>query len=255
MCPSGKCFGRRSRDENFCGAMRARRGRCVLVCAAEDGWEGPGRSRMLFCHSWSWRRDVKFGELRFCWHSCRTQAAKFDLFCAIELLCLNLGSHLARPRMADASQRARYSIGKLGTIILCAVLPPLLVPPRPLGLPKQGAHGVGPQATVPLHASETRKFQLGPGEQTNFLYEAEAQSAISISFVQTEEMLSVTWSSGGALQLPRTNDAGLRSAIRFFLVPGEKTQETFDISCLHTHLSCAGTVTVSEARPAVPADA
>jgi len=157
--------------------------------------------------------------------------------------------------MADASQRARYSIGKLGTIILCAVLPPLLVPPRPLGLPKQGAHGVGPQATVPLHASETRKFQLGPGEQTNFLYEAEAQSAISISFVQTEEMLSVTWSSGGALQLPRTNDAGLRSAIRFSMAAAEKTEETFEVSCLHRRLSCAGTVAVSEAHPATKADA
>ena len=57
------------------------------------------------------------------------------------------------------------------------------------------------------------------------------------------------------MQVPRTNDAGLRSAIRFFLVPVAKTQETFDISCLHTRLSCAGTVTVSEAHPTVPADA
>ena len=157
--------------------------------------------------------------------------------------------------MADAPERARHTVGRLGTIITCAAVLALLAPPRLLGLPNQPEHGAGLQATVPLAASETRKFQLGPGEHKNFLYEAVAQAAISISFVQTEEMLSVKWSSGGTLQVPRTNHAGLRSAIRFFLVPGEKTQETFDISCLHTRLSCAGTVTVSVARPAVPADA
>jgi CHAT domain-containing protein len=183
------------------------------------------------------------------------RAAQIDLFCVIELLCLNLGSHLARARMADTHERARYSIAKLGTIILCALLPPLLMRPRLLGLPNQGVHGAGPQATVPLGASETREFQLGPGENKNFLYAADAQSAVSISFVQTEEMLSVAWSRGGTLQRPRTNDAGLRSAIRFSIAAGEKTAETFEVSCLHTRLSCAGTVVVSEAHPATNADA
>ena len=131
--------------------------------------------------------------------------------------------------MADAPERARHTVGRLGTIITCAAVWALLAPPRLLGLPNQPELRAGLQATVPLVASETRKFQLGRGEHKNFLYEAVAQAAISISFVQTEEMLSVKWSSGGTLQVPRTNDAGLRSAIRFFLVPVAKTQETFDI--------------------------
>jgi hypothetical protein len=156
--------------------------------------------------------------------------------------------------MAGAPERARCSIGKLDTIIICAASQLLLAPLRLFGLPKLPLQGAGPRAAVLLGASDTRNFQLCPGEHKNFLYEAEAQTAIGISFVQTEEMLSVTWSSGGALQVPRTNDAGLRSAIRFSIVSGEKTEEIFEVSCLHTRLSCAGTITVSEAHPATDAD-
>lgn len=156
--------------------------------------------------------------------------------------------------MADAPETVRCSIGKVDTIIICAVLQLLLAPLRLFGLPKQPLQGADPRAAVLLGASDTRNFQLGPGEHKNFLYEAEAQTAIGISFVQTEEMLSVTWSSGGALQVPRTNDAGLLSATRFSVVSGEKTEEIFEVSCLHTRLSCAGTVTVSEAHPATDAD-
>ena len=95
--------------------------------------------------------------------------------------------------MADAPERARHTVGRLGTIITCAAVLALLAPPRLLGLPNQPELRAGLQATVPLVASETRKFQLGRGEHKNFLYEAVAQAAISISFVQTEEMLSVKW--------------------------------------------------------------
>src|ERR1700733_10217579 len=45
MCPSGICFDPRSRGENFCGGGRARRGRCGLICVAEDWWGVHGRSR------------------------------------------------------------------------------------------------------------------------------------------------------------------------------------------------------------------
>jgi hypothetical protein len=37
------------------------------------------------------------------------RVAKIDLFCLIELVRLNLGSHLARAQMADAPERARHS--------------------------------------------------------------------------------------------------------------------------------------------------
>jgi hypothetical protein len=206
MCPSGKCFGRRSRGENFCGGGRARRGRCQLVCAAKDRWQEPGRSRDSILPFMVEGTGRKVWGVEILLTSAPWRGGKVDLFCVIELLCLNLASHLERARMAIAPGRAQYSIGKLGTIILCALLPPLLMRPRLLGLPNQGVHGAGPQAAVPLDGSETRKFQLGPGEHKNFLYAAEAQSAVSISFVQTEAMLSVAWSSDGELQLPRTND-------------------------------------------------
>ena len=118
--------------------------------------------------------------------ACRSDAGNSKFYCVVKRLCLNLGLHFARALMADAPERARHTVGRLGTIITCAAVLALLAPPRLLGLPNQPEHGAGLQATVPLAASETRKFQLGPGEHKNFLYEAVAQAAISISFVQTE---------------------------------------------------------------------
>ena len=110
--------------------------------------------------------------------------------------------------------------------------------------------------TVPLTPSERREFQLKPNQRETFLLDTEARTHLAISFEQSQEMLSVIWSSAGQTRhVARTNDAGLKSAIRFAIVSGEQAQQSFEISCLHLHLPCAGIITVSPATPASDADA
>jgi CHAT domain-containing protein/tetratricopeptide (TPR) repeat protein len=106
-----------------------------------------------------------------------------------------------------------------------------------------------------LKPAESLDFRIDPNEHGIFLVEAEARTAIRISFEQTREMLSVVWSSGGEKKrVPRTNDAGLNSAIRFSVVSNDRAEEKFEVSCLHVQLACAGIVTVSAARPASGGD-
>ena len=109
--------------------------------------------------------------------------------------------------------------------------------------------------TVLLAPSERREFQLDPNQRETFLLDTKARTRVEISFEQTQEMLSVTRSSAGRTnQLPRTNDAGLKSAIRFSIISGEQAQQSFEVSCLHLHLPCAGIITVSAATPASDGD-
>ena len=74
-----------------------------------------------------------------------------------------------------------------------------------------------------------------------------------VTFTQTEEMLAVTWSSDGAVHVPRTNDAGLRSTIRLEIAT--PAENILDVSCLHTRAACAAVLAVSAALAATQADA
>jgi CHAT domain-containing protein/tetratricopeptide (TPR) repeat protein len=144
----------------------------------------------------------------------------------------------------------------LGSFILCAVA--FMSGTAPAGgLSQAQTEPVNtPKPTVLLTPSETKEFQLGPSQRESFLLDAEAGINIQISFEQRREMLSVAWSdSSGTTHVPRTNDAGLRSSIRFSIASGGQAQQTFEVSCLHAHLPCGGIITVSPARPAVDPDA
>jgi CHAT domain-containing protein/tetratricopeptide (TPR) repeat protein len=113
-----------------------------------------------------------------------------------------------------------------------------------------------PETTLLLQPAESKEFQLGLNQHERFLLEAAAGTSVHVSFEQTREMLSITWStSAGITHVPRTNDAGLRSAVRFSIVSGESAQHTFEVSCLHVHLPCEGIVTVSPVTPTSDADA
>jgi CHAT domain-containing protein/tetratricopeptide (TPR) repeat protein len=157
--------------------------------------------------------------------------------------------------LLSASGSARLWPAGFGSFIFCAAV---FVPcsAAASGLPQAQSQPANlPEPTVLLAPSERREFQLGPSQQESFLLDVEAQTNTQVSFEQTREMLSVIWSSGGTTHVARTNDAGLRSAIRFSVVPGEPAQQAFEVSCLHVHLACAGIVTVSPGRPASDADA
>lgn len=109
---------------------------------------------------------------------------------------------------------------------------------------------------VLLIPSERKEFQLDPNQRQAFLLDTEARTNVEIVFEQAQEMLSIVWSSADpAKHVARTNDAGLKSTIRFSIVSGEPAQQSFEVSCLHAHLPCAGIVTVSPATPASDADA
>ena len=121
--------------------------------------------------------------------------------------------------------------------------------------PAQSESATTSKPTVLLAPSERKEFQLDPNQRQSFLLDAEPRTHIQISFEQTHEMLSVLWSSaGGTTHVSRTNDAGLRSTIRFSIVSREPARQTFEVSCLHLHLPCAGIISVSSMTPASDAD-
>jgi CHAT domain-containing protein/tetratricopeptide (TPR) repeat protein len=154
-----------------------------------------------------------------------------------------------------ASGKVRLPLGILRPLRLAAAIF-VLVAALPGGLCEaQNAPANAPKTTIPLAPSESKEFQLDPNQSERFVLDMEARTGIQISFQQTREMLSVIWASDSATShVPRTNDAGLRSAIRFSIVSGEHEEQAFDVSCLHVHLPCDGIVTVSAARPASSAD-
>ena len=125
-----------------------------------------------------------------------------------------------------------------------------------VGLPQsQSESTAASMPAVLLTPSERKEFQLNPNQRETFLLDTEPRTHLEISFEQPQEMLNVIWSSAGQTKhVPRTNDAGLRSVIRFSIVSGERAQQSFEVSCLHVHLPCVGLVMVSPARPASDAD-
>lgn len=168
---------------------------------------------------------------------------------------LDSGARFAKTSMPNGFGNIRCRIGEFGAFMLCAALGPWFALPMRAVLHCQTAPPNAEKATVPLDSSETREFRLDPGEHEKFVFRAEARTAVNISFEQTREMLSVAWSNGGTAHVPRTNDTGLRSVIRFSIVSGEKTEHVFEVSCLHSRLACAAIVTVSATQPALDADA
>src|SRR3984957_16002012 len=120
----------------------------------------------------------------------------------------------------------------------------------------QSVPAAASKAAILLTPSQSQQFQLAAKERQTFVFNGEPGASVRISFEQTKEMLLVSWLDGnGTKHSPRINDAGLKSAIQFLVVGGGvRTDEKFEVSCLHTQLACAGTVSVSLARPAVDAD-
>ena len=117
------------------------------------------------------------------------------------------------------------------------------------------AQNAAPKAIKPvtyLEAGESKDFQLAPNEETTFAVRVVAGDGLRVEFEQTREMLNVKWVEGeGNTHVARTNDAGLRSAVRFSL-PASEQEERFEVACLHPHLACAAKVKVSDAAPATP---
>ena len=120
----------------------------------------------------------------------------------------------------------------------------------------QSVPAAASKAAILLTPSQSQQLQLAAKERQTFVFKGEPGASVSISFEQTKEMLLVSWLDGnGTKHFPRINDAGLKSAIEFLVVGGGgRTDEKFEVSCLHAQLACAGTVSVSSARPAVDAD-
>jgi CHAT domain-containing protein/tetratricopeptide (TPR) repeat protein len=119
----------------------------------------------------------------------------------------------------------------------------------------QSAPANAASPVVLLAPAETKEFQLGAKQHETFRLDVAARTSLQISFEQTREMLTVAWSDGASAHGPRTNDAGLRSVIRFSIVSNDRAQYSFEASCLHVHLPCAGIITVSAAKPALDPDA
>lgn len=100
------------------------------------------------------------------------------------------------------------------------------------------------QAVTPLSAGESKVFHLGPNEKAAFVAGGAADAGLRVEFEQMREMLNVKWTEGdGKTHVARTNDAGLRSVVRFSVTGNE--EQRFEVACLHPHLSCAATVKVS----------
>ena len=111
------------------------------------------------------------------------------------------------------------------------------------------------KAEILLTPSENKEFQLGSKEHQTFVFGGEPGVGVQISFEQTKEMLLVSWLDGsGTKHVPRINDAGLKSLIRFSVARGNGGEEKFDVSCLHAQQACAGTVRVSAGRPGADAE-
>ena len=113
---------------------------------------------------------------------------------------------------------------------------------------------------IALLPSQTTEIQVAPGEHKLLRLAVAPETIVAVTFTQTEDMLSIVWTSGdGAAHVPRTNDAGLHSTIRFEIVtpatPATPSENAFDVACLHTHAACAATLEVSAARTATQADA
>jgi hypothetical protein len=81
-------------------------------------------------------------------------------------------------------------------------------------------------ATIVLTPSENKEFQLAPKEHQTFVFGGESGASVQISFEQTKEMLLVSWlDHSGTKHVPRINDAGLKSLIRFSVVRGNGGEE------------------------------
>jgi CHAT domain-containing protein len=156
--------------------------------------------------------------------------------------------------MRNGPEKIRCRIREFGSFTVCAAFALSFVPSTRAALQSQTELETPSSPAALLGSGATRGFRLGPGESEKFVFIAEARTAVVVSFEQTREMLAVVWTSGGAAHVSRTNDAGLRSVIRFSLVSGEKTDDIFEVSCLHSRLACAGTVTVSASHPTLDAD-
>jgi CHAT domain-containing protein/tetratricopeptide (TPR) repeat protein len=113
----------------------------------------------------------------------------------------------------------------------------------------QTAAGEPSDSATYLEAGQSKDFQLAPNESTIFAVRPAAGVGLRVDFEQTREMLHVKWvEAGGKVHVARTNDAGLRSVVRF-TAPGGEREERFEVACLHPHLACAATVKVSSVGP------
>jgi CHAT domain-containing protein len=117
------------------------------------------------------------------------------------------------------------------------------------------AQNTEPKALEPLtylEEGQNKDFQLAPNENTTFAVRVVAGDGVRVEFEQTREMLNVKWVEGqGKTHVARTNDAGLRSVVRFSL-PASEQEERFEVACLHPHLACAAKVKLSGAAPVTP---
>jgi CHAT domain-containing protein/tetratricopeptide (TPR) repeat protein len=168
-------------------------------------------------------------------------------------LCLNLGAeHVttsmtrslkrSSPKFFNGALAGHFLIYRLGVLVCLAAL-------------AGGENAAQNAPTKPadvgtyLGAAESKEFQLEPNEKATFVVRSAAAPGWRVEFEQTREMLNVKWVEEGKTHVSRTNDAGLRSVVRFSVAGGEQ-EERFEVACLHPHLACAATVKIS----AVPGD-